>query len=184
MNPKFRRIAVFTGAVALAGGAGIAAASYDGSDAAGSGPALTRPAQGGGRGGPDLSALAGELGVSESRLRAALEAARPRTGGPGSGSGSGSGGSGPPDGTDMAEALASELGLSVDKVQAALEAAMPFGDGGPQGGAAPPAGGAPPGDGSSGGPGPGGDGSSGGAAPGDGSSGDGSSGSSGAGSLS
>ena len=179
MNPKFRRIAAFTGAVALAGGAGIAAASYDGSDAAGSGPALTRPAQGGGRGGPDISALAGELGVSESRLRAALEAARPRSGG-----GPGSAGSGPPDGTDMAEALASELGLSVDKVQAALEAAMPFGDGGPQGGAAPPAGGAPPGDGSSGGPGSGGDGSSGGAAPDDGSSGDGSSGSSGAGSLS
>jgi hypothetical protein len=131
MSSKFRRVAVFVGAAALAGGAGIAVASYDGSDQAGSGPAMTRPAQGG-RDEPNLSALAGELGVSESRLRAALEAARPSSRGPGAA------GIGPPDGTDMAEALARELGLSVDQVQAALEDAMPAGGGGPQGGAAPP----------------------------------------------
>ena len=141
MTPKFRKIAVFVGAAALAGGAGIGVAARGDADSAGATPGMTRPAQGGpgatqdGPGAQPLSALAEALGVSETRLRAALEKLRP-SGAPGSTPG------GPPDSSDMAEALASELGLSADKVRSALEAVGP-GGGGP--GGAPPAGGAAPG---------------------------------------
>jgi hypothetical protein len=140
MNSKFRRVAVFVGAAALAGGAGIGVAAQGDSSPAGSPPALTQPAPGG-QGGQRLSALAQALGVSESRLHAALEKARP-SGAPGSAPG------GPPSGSDMAETLASELGISVDKVRSAMEAVGPAG-GGPPGGVAP--GGAAPGGSSSGG---------------------------------
>jgi hypothetical protein len=126
MTPKFRRIAVFVGAAALAGGAGVGVAAQNDSSQAGAAPAITRPAQGGLGGRPDLSALAAELGVSESRLRAAIEATRP-SGDPGSAP------SGPPHGSDMAAALASELGLSVDKVRSAVQAVGAAG-GGPPGG--------------------------------------------------
>ena len=100
MNPKFRRIAVFVGAAALAGGAGIGVAAQGDTGQSGSTPGMTRPAQGGpGGGGPGgagagaaqgLSALAEALGVSETRLRAAIEKTRP-SGDPGSAAG------GPPD---------------------------------------------------------------------------------------
>ena len=142
MNPKFRRIAVFVGAAALAGGAGIGVAAQNDSDAAGSAPGMTRPAQGA-AGGQRLSALASELGVSESRLRAAIEATRP-SGDPGSAPGA------PSDASDMAEALASELGLSVAKVRSALEAVGPMRGGRPPGANGVPGGGGTAPNGSSG----------------------------------
>ncbi len=74
-------------------------------------------------GGPDMSGLATELGVSASDLQAAMEKLR------------GAGGS--PD--DMAASLAKELGLTTAKVQEALEAARPEGAP-PGGGQAPPSG--------------------------------------------
>jgi hypothetical protein len=123
MNPRSRTLAVVVGAVILAGAAGIGVAATGGSSSASATPSMSRP------GGPgfDLSALAKELGVSESRLQDALEAARPSAGGqPGA------------DRSGMAETLAEELGLSVDKVQAALDATMP--SGGPGGGGGPPSG--------------------------------------------
>jgi hypothetical protein len=143
MNPKFRRIAVFVGAAALAGGAGIGVAAQGNADQPSSTPGLTRPAQGqggpggqqGGPGAQRLTALAEALGVSESRLHSAIEKIRPSRE-PGSAPG------GRPDSSDMAAALANELGLSVDKVRSALEAAGPAGRGP---GGAPPAGGAAPG---------------------------------------
>lgn len=136
MNPRSRTLAVVLGAVILAGAAGIGVAASGDSSTAGATPTMNR--QGGPGGRFDVSALAAELGVSESRLQAALEAARP------------AGGGGPPsaDGATMAETLAEELGLSVDKVQEALDATMP--SGGPGGiGGGPGDGGPPPGDSSS-----------------------------------
>jgi hypothetical protein len=130
MNRRSRTLAIVLGAVVLAGAAGIGVAASGDSSTAGATPTMNR--QGGPGGGFDLSALATELGVSESRLQAALEAARP------------AGGGGPPsaDGATMAETLADELGLSVDKVEEALEATMPSGDGG-RGGSGGPGGGGP-----------------------------------------
>jgi hypothetical protein len=167
MNRKFRRVAVFVGAAALAGGAGIGVAAQGGSDDPASRVTMTQAGPGGaappgtnpggtspggtappgtnpggtspggtappgaGRGGTvpggppalDAAALAEELGVSESRLRAALEAIRPSDAGSTPGA--------PPDPSEMAAALADELGLSTARVEAALEATMP--SGGPPG---------------------------------------------------
>ena len=91
---------------------------------------------GGPRGGMDLSALAGQLGVSTAKLQAALEAARP----------AGDPRSHAPGEDPMAAALAEQLGLSTAKVRAALDAVRPaHGPGGARpDGAAPPDGWAPP----------------------------------------
>ena len=122
MNP--RTLAVIVGAVVLAGAAGIGVTA--GSDSSTATPStMGRPGPGGPGGGFDLTALADELGVSESRLQDALEAARPSGGGGGPGAGA----------ADLAETLADELGLPVDDVEAALEAVMP--SGGPGGGPPP-----------------------------------------------
>jgi hypothetical protein len=121
MNPRIRTIAAVLGAVVLAGAAGIGVAA-GGDSAGGSGTAssMTRPGPGGGF---DLSALAEDLGVSESKLQDAFEAVR---------TSAGSQDGGPPDRAQLAQALADELGLPVDEVEAALEATMPFGGrGGP-----------------------------------------------------
>jgi hypothetical protein len=112
MNPRYRKIAVFVGAAALTGGAGIGVAAGGDSAATGSSPAMTRP--GGPGGGFDLSALAEELGVAETRLQEAMQAARPSAGQR-------------PDASSMAETPADELGLSADEVQAALEETMASG---------------------------------------------------------
>ena len=121
MNTRSRTLAVVVGAVILASAAGIGVATSGSSSASGATPSMSGPGQRpGGPRGFDLPALAEQLGVSESRLQDALEAARPSNGGPGA------------DGSDLAETLADELGLSVDEVQEALEATMPSrGAGGP-----------------------------------------------------
>jgi hypothetical protein len=72
-------------------------------------------------GGPDFSALAKALGVSTTKLQAAMQKLRPAQG------------QGSTD--DMATKLAKELGLSTAKVKAALAKYMP--QGGPPQGAAP-----------------------------------------------
>ena len=83
MNPRSRTLAIVLGAAALAGAAGIGVAVTGDSAASNASPSMGRPGGPGGGGGFDLAALADELGVSESRLQEALEAARPSTGGPG-----------------------------------------------------------------------------------------------------
>jgi hypothetical protein len=109
----FKRIAVFAGSAALAAGA-VAGCGSD-SPAASTASARTEQQTGTrlqGRGGPGSSALAAELGVSTSKLEAAMQAIRPAQGGS-------------PD--DMAASLAKELGLSTAKVKAALAAVRPSG---------------------------------------------------------
>jgi len=131
MQDRFRKVAVFAGTAALATGVGVGVASQGGGDA-NSRTALTERADGpGGPGQMHLSALAEELGVSTSRLRAAMEAARP-TADPGAA------------GADaMAATLAEELGLSEQKVATALESFRPDGGARPDG-AMPPGGSEPP----------------------------------------
>ena len=73
---------------------------------------------------PDLSALAKELGVSESTLQKAMEATRPSAGSQPS--------------SDPSAALAKELGLDADKVREAMQDLMPQGGPPSGGGAAPP----------------------------------------------
>jgi biotin operon repressor len=75
----------------------------------------------------DTPALAQKLGVSESKLKAALESIRPT-----------SQGGAPPQPGEMATKLAKALGLSESKVQAALQSMMP--QGGPPNGGQPPSG--------------------------------------------
>ena len=132
MNPRFRKVAVFGSAAAIATGVGVGVASQ-GNDTASSQAAGSQRAGmpgGDGGGGMDMSALAEKLGVSTDKLQAAMQAVR-----------SSDGAAPQPGGMDtMAAALAKELGLSTDKVTAALEALRP--DGAPSG--TPPAGGAPP----------------------------------------
>ena len=71
MQPRFRKVAVFAGAAALAGGVAAGVASQGGADAAS--PAAATAQRGGGpRGFMDVSALADELGVSTAKLEAAL----------------------------------------------------------------------------------------------------------------
>jgi Clp amino terminal domain, pathogenicity island component len=110
MNPRSRTIAVIVGTTVLAAGAGIGVAAQGDSSPATdrSEPGMMR---GGGGPGSDLSSLADELGVTETRLREAMEASRQAGRGP----------------QDMAAALADELGISEAKVRDALEAAMPQG---------------------------------------------------------
>jgi hypothetical protein len=137
MQPRFRKVAVFAGAAALATGVGVGVASQGG-ESSSSQAAMTQRAgapggpQGAPGGGMQLTALAEELGVSEAKLEAAMEAVRSSLD-PGSAPQ-------PGDEDPMAAALAKELGLSTDKVSAALESLRP--QGGPRG--TPPSGGAPP----------------------------------------
>jgi hypothetical protein len=133
MDPRFRKVAVFVGAAALATGVGVGVASQ-GDETASSQAASPQVAGApGARGGPremDLSALAEQLGVTTDKLQAAMQAARSSTGGAPQ----------PGDREAMAAALAKELGLSTDKVSAAVESLRPQGapGGTPPSGAAPP----------------------------------------------
>jgi hypothetical protein len=116
MQPRFRRVAVFVGAAAIAGGAGVGVAAQNGSSSASTAAAIGRPGGPGGPGGPgriDAGALARRLGVSTARLQAAMEKSWP--GAPPAGGSRGS----------MAADLAKALGLSTAKVQAALDATRP-----------------------------------------------------------
>lgn len=79
-----------------------------------------QPPQGQGAGGPDLSALAETLGVSESKLQTAMDAVRPdRSDSSSAGTGS------PPSASDMAAELADRLGLDESTVADALAQQMP-----------------------------------------------------------
>jgi hypothetical protein len=134
-TPRIRKIAALVAVGVLAAGAGALAAKGTQSDAAGSSSAAA-PAgaqRAGGPPGMDLSALAGKLGVSESRLKRAMAAIRPSRASqetPTRGSQPRQGGSGPPGGAPpkrMAAALAKKLGVSTAKVEAALRSQQPEG---------------------------------------------------------
>jgi hypothetical protein len=133
MNPRFRKVAVFGSAAALATAVGVGVASQ-GNDTASSQAAGSQragmPYGPGARGGMDVSALAETLGVSTDKLQEAMQAVRSSDGAAPQ----------PGDMDTMAAALGKELGLSTDKVTAALEALRP--DGAPRG--TPPTGDAPP----------------------------------------
>ncbi len=120
----FTRVAVFGSAAALGlAGCGEQAATSSSS----SGGAANQPAAGQTQGQrPDLSALAKELGVSETKLQKAMEATRPTDGSQPS--------------SDPSAALAKELGLDADKVREAMQDFMPQG-GPPSGVGQPPSGG-------------------------------------------
>jgi hypothetical protein len=131
----FKRVAVFASVATLAGGAvagcGSDAATTNGTTAQ---QQSGQPPQGGR--GMDFTALAKELGVSTTKLQAAMQKNRPQP------AQQGQTGGAP---TDMAANLAKELGLSESKVAAALKKLMP--QGGPPAGAngqAPPNGQAAP----------------------------------------
>jgi plasmid maintenance system antidote protein VapI len=104
---KFKRIVVFVGAASLAGGAVSGGATPQDQTRAVR-PAEVRMAPGG----IDVSAAAEDLGVSERRLRAVVEALRSREQ-PSSRS----------DSTETASQLADALGVPSEKVDAALKAA-------------------------------------------------------------
>jgi hypothetical protein len=114
----FRRIAVFVSAAALTGGA-VAACGSDAATTNSSGSSSTQQQSGqppqGGR--MDVTALAKALGVSTSKLQAAMQKNRPQPGQQGQGGSR----------DDMAANLAKELGLSEAKVKAALEKLRPQG---------------------------------------------------------
>ena len=130
MDPRFRKVAVFVGAAALATGVGVGVASQGGETASSQAAPSQRTGAQGARGGMDFGALAEKLGVTSAELRAAMDAARSAAP------------AGPQAGQDArAAALAKELGLPTDKVAAALQSLRP--QGAPRG--IPPAGGAPPG---------------------------------------
>ena len=126
----FRRVAVFTSVAALAGGAVAGCGSNAATSSGTSGATGTTQQPAGQNGQPrqggriDFTALAKELGVSTTKLQAAMQKVRPQ-GGQQSQNGGGR--------SDMAANLAKELGLSESKVAAALQKLRP------QGG--PPAGG-------------------------------------------
>jgi len=112
MTARFRRVAVFVGAAALATGAGVGVAAQGDSTPSDRTSQTQQMGPGGGPpagGGLDVSALADELGVTETELQQAMQNARPTdpstAGGPDA----------------MFEALASDLGVSVEKVRAAFE---------------------------------------------------------------
>jgi hypothetical protein len=138
MPVRARKIAAILCAAAVATGAGIGVASQSSSTAATSTTAGAQQGPGGMRSGPggmDVAALAKQLGVTQSKLEAALAASRPsgaQGGQPPSGSQGAqppSGGQRPAGGSDrMATALAQQLGLSTAKVKAALDAARPAGN--------------------------------------------------------
>jgi hypothetical protein len=131
MKPKVRKLVVIVGASAALGVAGCGAASTASQQSpAGNSSAPSGAQAQPGPGGFDLSALATKLGVSERKLRAAMEKTRP-SGTPGQAPGA--------SGTDPATALANELGLSAAKVRTAMQSLRPAGANG-----APPGSGAPP----------------------------------------
>jgi len=125
MKPKVRRLVVIVGASAALGAAGCGGAGSTQSSAqsGGTGSSQSQSSANGaqaqpGPGGFDLAALATRLGVSESKLRAAMAKTRP-TGTPGQA---------PSDtNADPAGALAKQLGLSATKVRAAMQALRPSG---------------------------------------------------------
>jgi biotin operon repressor len=110
MRPRIRRsIAVLgaAGLLAVAAGCGGAATTTTTSSGGSTNTAATQP-----QGAPDLSTLAGKLGVSTAKLEKAMQAIRPQAGAqPG----------------DMAAALAKQLGISTSKVKSALESVRPSG---------------------------------------------------------
>jgi hypothetical protein len=113
MTARFRRVAVFVGAAALAAGAGVGVAASQGDATDRSSGTPTGIQQGAPNGGgPDLSALASKLGVSTSALQKAMQATRPS-----------SGSSSSPQ--EMAAALAKELGISEAKVRSAMQSVGP-----------------------------------------------------------
>ena len=115
MTPRTKKTAAaLSGALVLASGAyALGTQTSDGTALAGGTP-TPRPALPAGRpGGPgprDLSDIAAKLGVTEAKLRAALEDLRPDRGGKGE-----------VRKEALAKALATELGLDEAKVTAALE---------------------------------------------------------------
>lgn len=118
MSTKVRRIAVIVGATGLLGAtAGCGATSTTSSSSGAQGAASQPPSQQQAprAGAPDLSALAGKLGVSTAQLQKAIQTAGP-----------------PSPGADRIAALATALGLSEAKVRAAMQATRP--NGAPPGG--------------------------------------------------
>lgn len=128
-----RRLRHATAAIGAAAVLAVAGCGADQASTAAGG--TTAAAQGSAPGGTlstaSLKTLSAKLGVSTSRLRAALEKTRPATT-------SGQGPSG-----DPSAALAKELDLSTAKVEAAMKAAGMGGGGAPPNGAAAPSGTAP-----------------------------------------
>lgn len=146
MSPIKRKAAVLLGTAAMFGAAGCGATTSGSSDStaaapatqasaqtAGAPPAMTGQAgtaaqgtqgpgggQVGGPGGgpPDVSSLATALGVSTTKLQAAMDATRPQPG---------TTGTAPPSASTMAADLAQELNLDEDKVAEALKSFMPQG---------------------------------------------------------
>ncbi len=116
MTPRTKKTAAaLSGALVLASGAyALGTQTSDGTALAGGTPTSQTGAPGPGRpGGPgprDLSDIAAKLGVTEAKLRAALEDLRP-----------GRGGKGEVRKEALAKALATELGLDEAKVTAAIE---------------------------------------------------------------
>ena len=114
MTPRTKKTAAaLSGALVLASGAyALGTQTSDGTALAGGKTTLQTGAPGPGRpGGPrDLSDIAAKLGVTEAKLRAALEDLRPDRGGKGE-----------VRKEALAKALATELGLDEAKVTAALE---------------------------------------------------------------
>jgi hypothetical protein len=116
MSPKIRKLVVIVGTTALFGGVAAGCGSTSTTNAtAASGTAQQQGSSAGRPAGPsaaDLSTLASKLGVSTTKLQAAMQTARSTTGGRPA---------------DMAATIAKELGLSTAKVQAALQAVRPAG---------------------------------------------------------
>jgi hypothetical protein len=120
MNKRgFRRVAVFVSTAALTGGV-VAGCGSDAATNSGSSSGSTQQQQSGQQppgGGMDVTALAKALGVSTSKLQAAMQKNRPQPGQQGQGGSR----------DDMAANLAKELGLSEAKVKAALDKLRPQG---------------------------------------------------------
>ena len=112
MTPRTKKTAVaLSGALVLASGAyALGSQAGDGEALAGSPTSATRSAGPHGPGPRDLSGIAGQLGVTEAKLRAALEELRPDRGAKKD-----------EHQAALAKALATELGLDEAKVTAALE---------------------------------------------------------------
>jgi hypothetical protein len=112
-----RRIATLGAASVLVFAAGCGGTATTGTTSNGSTATAGVAAPGGA---PNLSTLATKLGVSTSKLQAAMDAVRPQQG------------STPSSPDDMASVLAKKLGLSTAKVRAALDATRPQGGTPPQ----------------------------------------------------
>lgn len=117
MRPRTRTAAAVLAAAALAPAAIAGTNAIAASDSQTAGGAPSQQQAGSGHRGPDLAALAAKLGVSQTDLKAALDALRPAgkppKGRPGRGPG------------DFAAKIASALNVSTDKVTAILEANRP-----------------------------------------------------------